>query len=141
MKRYAWTVIVVLSACVAPAWNASQYHAKLVATAEEAVSAIQTVRLALAEVEQHTLFSNAVDVAISNQEDALSSVSGTFASIQPPHGTLDDDRRKVLDLLDKAQTEVEQARIEYRRGDIASARAHIESLTSTEHQLQKIADS
>jgi hypothetical protein len=138
VKRTACALLLALCGC-APAWSASQYHAKIAATAEEALSAIQTVRLALAEAEQHApLFSRPVEVSISNQEDALSSVSETFASVQPPDRSLDDERQSFLDLLDKAQTELAQARIDYRRGDVPRARAHIESLDAVVKQLEQI---
>ena len=132
-------VLVSLPGCVAPAFNASQYESKAAKTADAAVSAIESVRLALESAQRHELPSNPIDVAIADQEDILGSVSGTFSSVQPPDRAMDRLRDRVLGLVDDAQSKIETARIAFRRGLVDTARAAIESAEKDSKALDEIA--
>ncbi|HET7482649.1 MAG TPA: hypothetical protein VFK89_07300 [Actinomycetota bacterium] len=127
-------------ACVAPAYNESQYHSKVAATADDAVSVIETVRLAIEATSRHGLPHNPIDVAISGQEDILGSVTGTFASVQPPDAATQQLRTEVLDLLDQASSHLEDARIAFRRDDVGAARAAIDGAEPIAKELDDIAN-
>jgi hypothetical protein len=143
MKRLAPSLLIaclVLSTgCTAPAFNESQYRSKVAKAAEDAVSPIETVRLALGSALDDRLPSNPIDVAVADQEDVLSSVSGTFAGVQPPTEEMVELRKHVLDLLDKAESDVEDARIAYRLGDLAAVRAALDEMAPVAKQLDSIA--
>jgi hypothetical protein len=125
--------------CTAPAFNESQYRSKVANTAESAVSVIETVRLALDDATRHTLPIAPIDVTVSAQEDIIGAVAGTFSSVQPPTEEMDALRTKVLDLLAEAQTKVETARIELRRGDLDEAFSTIEEAAEVSTELDEIA--
>jgi hypothetical protein len=105
-----------------------------VPTVESAISSLETARLAVESLDRHGLPLAPVDVAVSDAEDVLGSVSGTFASIQPPEPDLDDLRAEVLDLLDEAESQMADTRIAIRRGDVDGA------LDAVEHSKDTVAD-
>lgn len=135
----AAAVAVALGSCVAPAFNESQYRSKVAATAGDAVAAIESVRLAIEASSRHHLPTNPIDVAISEQEDILSAVAGTFSSVQPPDADMERLRDEVLDLLDEAQTQVEDARIAYRNNDVETAEEAIRGAEPASKKLDEIA--
>ena len=125
-------------ACVAPAYNESQYRSKVAKTAGDAVSVLETVRLAIEESDRHTLPTNPIDVGISGQEDILDSVTGTFSSVQPPDAEMQELRGELLGLLQRAQDKVESARIAYRNNDVSEALSVIESVEPISKQIEDI---
>lgn len=131
--------LVALGGCVAPAYNDSQYRSKVAATASDAVSTIESVRLAVEATSRHRLPTNPIDVAISDQEDILDSVAGTFSSVQPPDAAMEQLRDQVLALLDDARTHLEAARIAYRNNDVDAAEVAIEAAEPVSKQLDDIA--
>jgi hypothetical protein len=122
--------IIALAGCVAhpvgPARTYGSFAAKASTTVESAISAIETVRLLASAASDGGAFSSYVAVSVSEQEDSLGGVRGTFASIQPPPSA---DaaalRTQLLALLDRAFAHVGDVRIEARRGhldlDVVSA--------------------
>ena len=137
--RVALAAAVALSSCVAPAYNESQYQSKVAHTSEDAVSAIETVRLAAEASSRHNLPTNPIDVLISEQEDILGSVIGTFSSVQPPDADMQRLRDEVLDLLDEAQSHLEDARVAYRDNEIEAAERAIEAAEPMAKKLDEIA--
>jgi hypothetical protein len=133
------TTAVLLSACVTPAYSQSQYEAKVVATVEDAVSVIETVHLAVSSADRHSLPSNPIDVALNDQESILGSVAGTFASIQPPTQDMIELRDQVLSQLDRAQSDVEDARIYFHRGETGRALEAADEASTVADELDKIA--
>jgi len=115
--------IGALAGCVAhpvgPARTYDSFAAKASTTAESAISAVETVRLLASTASDGGAFSSYVAVSVSEQEDSLGGVRGTFASIQPPPGA---DaaalRAELLALLDRAFAHVGDVRIEARRGHL-----------------------
>ena len=130
---------LVTGSCVAPAFNTSQYKAKIVATAESAVSAIETVRLTLDLMDRHGLPRGPIDVAVSAQEDILGAVDGSFALAQPPNDESLELRQDLLGLLDEAEAKLEGARIALRQGDLNKAVATIESAAEVSKELDDLA--
>lgn len=129
---------VMVTGCTAPAYNDSQYKSKVAATTTEAASAVEVVRLALREEARHELFDNPVDVAISNAEDTLGEVSGTFSLVQPPTHEMDVLRAQVEKLLDEASSQLETARIAFRQGDLDASLAAIAAATEAADKLDRI---
>jgi hypothetical protein len=116
-------LVLATCSCVAhpvgPARTYDSYAAKASTTIESAISAIETVRLLADTAASGGAFGSYTSIAVSEQEDALGGLRGTFASIQPPPGersaTL---RRDLLAVLDDAFAHVGDVRIEARRGHL-----------------------
>jgi hypothetical protein len=79
---------------------------------------VQTVRLAADAGSDGKAFGPYLAVLISGQEDALSGVQGTFASIQPPDRRGDALRAELDRLLSDALDHVASVRIAARRGEL-----------------------
>ena len=133
------STLALLCSCTAPAYNESQFRAKAATTATHAVSAVQVARLAVRETARHDLFQNPVDVAISNAEENLSSVAGTFSLVQPPDQDMVSLRDRVLDLVTHAQRQLEAARIAFRQRDIQTAVRAVEKAARDAKALARIA--
>src|SRR5215211_1620209 len=89
-------LVSIATACVAhpvgPARTWESYAAKASTTVESTISAVETVQLLADTASQGDLIGPYASVAISEQEDSLGGVRGTFMSIQPPP----DDRAAEL---------------------------------------------
>ena len=94
------------------------YQNKAVATAESALSSVETVRLASEAGSAGNAFGPYLSVLISDQEDALADVQSGFASIQPPDTRSDRLRTELDDLLGTALDHVADVRIAARRSQI-----------------------
>ena len=111
------------SACgehyVGPARTYDDYERKASTTAEAALSAVETARLAAGAGAEGKAFGPFLGQVLSDQEEDLSGVEGTFASIQPPGGERADRLRATLDdLLGDAVEHVAAVRIAVRRGQL-----------------------
>jgi hypothetical protein len=115
-------VVLALSGggCVAhpvgPARTEAKYTGKAVTTAESALSAVNTVRIAARTGTVDHGFGPYLSVVVSEQEEALSGVLGTFDSIQPPDGHSDDLKAELDELLGQALDHVTDVRVAVRRG-------------------------
>src|SRR5204863_1068824 len=89
----AAAALIALAACtphpVGPARTFDKYEGKAVTTAESALSAVQTVRLLIETSDRGHGFGPYLSVSVSDQEESLSGVQGTFVSIQPPNAKAD----------------------------------------------------
>jgi hypothetical protein len=103
---------------VGPARTYGIFEGKATTTAESALSRVQTVRLAADAAGEGNAFGPYVSVLISDQEDALSGLQGTFGSIQPPDARSDALRTQLNGLLSDALDHVSQVRIAARRGEL-----------------------
>jgi hypothetical protein len=112
----------VASGCVrhaiGPARTTTTYEHKAAATADAARGAVATVLLVADVATAGNAWKPYVDVALSEQEDALASAVDGFSSIQPPAPEADEIRAELLDLLGRAQDHVAAVRIEARRGHL-----------------------
>jgi hypothetical protein len=109
---------VVLAGCVGPAKDFRVYEAKAAHGAEQALSAVQTVRVAIGDAVRHHNFGAYLSVTMRDAEEDASAAEGYFSSIQPPDARSDSLRAQAGDLLSRAGDAVEQARIQMRRGDV-----------------------
>ena len=114
--------LVVLAGCVAhpvgPARTFTTYEGKAVASAEAAQSAVATVRLLATTAAAGKTFGPYTVVALSEEEDGLSAVEGTFGSIQPPDRRADTLRAELGAILSSAVGHAADVRIAARRGHL-----------------------
>jgi len=111
-----------LGSCVAhpvgPARTFTTYEGKAVTSAEAAQSAVATVQLVASTAAAGKAFGPYTVVAVGEQEEGLSAVEGTFASIQPPDRRADAVRDELGPILTSAVDHVADVRIAARRGDL-----------------------
>jgi hypothetical protein len=140
----AGVVLVVGSGCVShpvgPARTLSKYEGKAVTTAESAQSAVETVRLAAETGDAGDAFGSYLSILVSDQEEALSGLQGTFGSIQPPDDASVELRRDLDDLLATALTEVADVRIVVRRGQLDRLGSHLAALERSASNLEAFAE-
>jgi len=138
-------LVVIAAACVAhpvgPARTWESYAAKASTTVESTISAVETVRLLAETASEGDLIGPYASVAISEQEDSLGGVRGTFMSIQPPA----DDRAaglrdELAGLLDAAFAHVGDVRIEARRGNLDDLEAVAAPLRADARALRELQD-
>jgi hypothetical protein len=112
--------LAVLSGCVAhpvgPARTFERYEDKAATTAESALSAVSTTLLAAEVGTDGKAWGPYLSILISEQEDQLSGVQSTFASVQPPDGEADALRIQLNDLLSTALDHLTDVRVTVRRG-------------------------
>jgi hypothetical protein len=115
-------VLGLAAACtphpVGPARTFDDYERKAGTTAESALSAVQTVRLTAETASAGDAFGPYSSIVISDQEDAIAGVQGTFGSIQPPNTDADALRDELDQILGDALTHVTEVRIAVRRGQL-----------------------
>jgi len=132
--RSGFVVVLALAGCVAhpvgPARTFESYAAKASTTVESTISAVETVRLLATTASDGGTLASYTSVAISEQEDALGGLRGTFMSIQPPPDERSTQLRDDLStLLTDAFDHVGDVRIAARRGqldDLAALAAPLE---------------
>jgi hypothetical protein len=111
-----------LAGCVAhpvgPARTFSKYEGKAVSSAKAAQSSVATVQLVAATAAAGKAFGPYTVVSVSEQEDGLSALEGTFASIQPPDRQADALRDELGAILSSAVDHVADVRIAARRGHL-----------------------
>jgi hypothetical protein len=116
-------VLLVLGACsphpVGPARTYASFERKATTTAESALSAVETVRLAATAGAEGKATGPYLGQVVSDQEEALSGVQGTFASIQPPDARSDELRSTLDELMSTALEHVVDVRVAVRRGALA----------------------
>lgn len=116
-------LLVLPAACVAhpvgPARTLAKYDGKASTTAKSALSVVETVRLVARAAADGKAIGTYVDVVVSDAEESLDGLSGTFGSIQPPAGRADEVRDMLTGILDDALGHVAGVRIAARRGDLA----------------------
>jgi hypothetical protein len=143
----ALLLALVLSAgCVAhpvgPARTFDSYAAKASTTLESTISAVQTVRLLAETASGGSALGPYTSVAVSEQEDALGGLRGTFMSIQPPP----DERSMLLRedvsaLLTAAFDHVGDVRIAARRGHLDDLADLAQPLEQDAAALDELLDS
>jgi hypothetical protein len=125
---------------IGPARSFGVFEGKAATTAESALSRVQTVRLAADVAGEGKAFGPYVSVLISDQEDALSGLQGTFGSIQPPDARSDVLRTQLNGLLGDAIDHVAQVRIAARRGELDRLPTIATPLKNDALRLQRFAE-
>jgi hypothetical protein len=132
---------IALTACVGPARTTSVYTDKAHKTAQDALSQLETARLAVETSARGSLQDAYLQTVLTDAEDAISSIQNTFDSIQPPDTSASDALRDELDeLLGEASDGMATLRIAARRGDTDSLTATAKDLESTAKQLQEFSE-
>lgn len=112
--------VAVVASCtphpVGPARTEGAYTGKARTTVEEALSAVETARLTVSASEHGQVLGTYAAMVLSEQEDALDQLRGTFRSVQPPSASSDALGEEVSSLLGKAGGHLGAARIAARRG-------------------------
>jgi hypothetical protein len=103
---------------VGPARTLKKYEGKATTTAKSALSQVETVRLAARVADRDDALSGYLAVVVSEAEDALDGLAGTFESIQPPGTQADALRGELSELLTTALDHTAAVRIEARRGTL-----------------------
>src|SRR3954453_23664618 len=139
----AWVTaaaVVALASCsphpVGPARSFSKYEGKAVTTAQSALSSVQTVRLAAQTGGNGDAFGPYLTRTVSDQEDAISGVQGTFGSIQPPDTTASNLHTELDTLVRTSLDEVTDVRIVLRRGQFGRVEETAQPLEKTASQPQ-----
>jgi hypothetical protein len=125
---------------VGPARTFSTFEGKATNTAESALSRVQTARLAADAAGEGNAFGPYVSVLISDQEEALSGLQGTFGSIQPPDAQSDALRTELNRLLGDALDHVARVRIAARRGELDRLPALATPLRNDAVMLQRFVE-
>ena len=103
---------------VGPARSAESYERKANTTAESALSAVETVRLLAGAGSEGNALVTYLSVAVSEQEDALGGVRGTFVSIQPRGAESAALRDELSTILTGASTTSLTSASRIRRGHV-----------------------
>ena len=117
-----------------------KYEGKAVTTAKGALSDVATVELAARTASRGRAFGPYVSAVVSDAEEALSKVQGTFDSIQPPNGQADKVQSELDGLLSDALDHVRDVRVAARRGELADLAKTAEPLGDDVKKLQDFMD-
>jgi hypothetical protein len=120
---------------VGSARNGGIYAAKAAFSAESALSAVSTVQLVAGAASDGKVFGTFASVAVDQQEDALTEITTTFRSIEPPDAESRALRDELGALLDRSREHLAAVRIEIRRGRLAAAKAVAAPLDADAQQL------
>jgi hypothetical protein len=132
---------MALTGCVShpvgPARTLGKYTGKAATTAKSALSQVETVRLAVEVADRDDATSAYISVVVSEAEDALDGLSGTFQSIQPPGEAADHLRDELSGLLTDALDHTAAVRIAARRGTLRGLRQVAEPLDGDADALRR----
>jgi hypothetical protein len=121
---------------VGPARTFGKYNGKAVSTADSAISDVRTVALVARARRDRNVFGPYTSVVISDAEESVSGVQGTFDSIQPPDARADALQKELDDLLGAAVDQVQAARIAARRSDSRALAALVAPLDKVAADLE-----
>ena len=131
---------LLLGACVShpvgPARTFGKYEGKATTSAKSVLSAVETGRMVAGAATRHHLPGPYVGLTLSDAEDAVAGVSGTFASIQPPNDRADQLRTELGDLFSSAEDHLADLRIAARRGQISELAKMAAPLDDDAQKLQ-----
>jgi hypothetical protein len=122
---------LLLASCahpVGPARTERAYEGKARTTAESAVSKVQTARLAATAGADGMALGPYVSRVLSDAEESLGGLAGTFGSVQPPGAAADEVRRRLDTLLQASLDHVTELRVRARRGDLRGLRGGADEL-------------
>ena len=122
---------------VGPARTFDKYEGKAVTTAKSVLSNVATVRLAARAGSRDRAFGPYLSVLISDAEESISGVQGTFDSIQPPDDRADGLARELDQVLGDALEHVRDMRVAVRRGELSDLTKTAAPLADDVHKLQR----
>ena len=147
MRRVVVLVVtgaVLVAGCtshpVGPARTEASYEGKARTTAESARSSVETAILVVRAFRDGDAIGTYAGTVLSDQEEGLSGVQGTFASIQPPSERADQLLDELDGLMGDALEHLRAARVAVRRGDGQAAGDLLPDLRSDADALQAFAE-
>ena len=129
-------VLLAATACVAPARSFDAYEGKAVDTADSALSAVETGRLAADTAGRDDSFATTLSVVLADAEADASGARDIFESIQPPDARSDELRSQLDSLLDRAVDGLSRLRITVRRGEISALPRVAQPLAAVSRDLE-----
>ena len=144
IRRAALAVLALALAagCIAhpvgPARTLGKYQGKAVTTAESALSSVETARLAADSAPKS--FGPYTAQVVSDAEEAVAKVQGTFESIQPPGQGADALHDELSELLQTASDHVREVRVAARRGELDELAGTAEPLREDADRLRDFAE-
>jgi hypothetical protein len=149
-RRHVWEIALVGTAIVllfvvatrlvphpiGPARTYDAYARKASTTAESAESQVQTAILMADTASAGNAFGPYTALVISDAEEALGGIQGTFDSIQPPDARADALGAQLDPLLSGALAHLRTLRIAARRGEISELATIADPLRPYPAQLQ-----
>jgi hypothetical protein len=129
-------LLIVATACVAPARSFDAYEGKAVDTADSALSAVETGRLAAATAGREDSFATTLSVVLADAESEASGARSIFESIQPPDPRSDELRTQLDSILVRAVDGLSRLRITARRGEISALPRVAQPLEAVSQDLQ-----
>jgi hypothetical protein len=126
---------------VGPARTFETYEDKAATTAEAALSAVSTTILAAQVGTDGDAWGPYLSILVSEQEDAIVGVQGTFASVQPPDARSDALRTQLDEILQPAVDHVTDVHLSVRRGRLDDLAAVAQPLEDDRVQLRAFLDS
>jgi hypothetical protein len=141
MRRLLATAVllVAVTGCVGPAPSVDSYEGKAAHTARDALSQLQTARLAV----EHSggMPAAYLETVLVDAEESYSSVEAAFTSIQPPDDPAADRLRDELDpMLSDGSDGMTELRILARRGDTAELRSAAAKLAELAEGLDRFGE-
>jgi hypothetical protein len=133
-------VLLAATACVAPARSFDAYEGKAVDTADSALSAVETGRLAAETAGRDDSFATTLSIVLADAESEATGARSTFESIQPPDPRSDELRTQLDAILVRAVDGLSRLRITARRGEISALPRVAQPLEAVSHDLQAFSD-
>jgi hypothetical protein len=125
---------------VGPARTYGKYEGKAVTTAKAILSGVQTVRLAAETGSRGNAFGPYLSVVISDAEDGISGLQGTFDSVQPPNDEADELHQTFDAVVSDALDHVRDVRVAVRRGELEDLQTVAEPLARDASRLEAFVD-
>jgi hypothetical protein len=129
-------LLIAATACVAPARSFDAYEGKAVDTADSALSAVETGRLAAATAGREDSFATTLSVVLADAESEAFGARSIFESIQPPDPRSDELRTQLDSILVRAVDGLSRLRITARRGEISALPRVAQPLEAVSQDLQ-----
>jgi hypothetical protein len=134
-------VLLAATACVAPARSFDAYEGKAADTADSALSAVETGRLAAETAGRDDSFATTLSVVLADAESDASGARSIFESIQPPDTRSDQLRTQLDAILGRAVDGLSRLRITARRGEISALPRVAQPLAAVSHDLEAFSNS
>lgn len=130
---------LLLSACVAPAFDDGAYRQNAVGALESATSSVRTAAIAVrARIDDRITHAYA-ETLITETDESIAPLEASFGDVDPPRAGLDALRTAVLERLGESADTLAAARLAVRRNDRPALRAVLPQLTRLGDELEKAA--
>ena len=137
VKLLSCGMVLLSTSCVAPARNFKDYEGKAAAAAGEALSAVETARVAVVMADKNRAMKSYLDVVLSESEEQAVSAQGAFDAAQPPGKSSDKLRDELDEMLQQAASVLAELRIAARRGELDSLVPKARPLGRVSKQLRE----